>query len=88
MNDRIPLYLEKPPPGLELILFPAHHRIVLGKNSKPKDTGQTVPAIVRISTFPGPVATADPARLRQLARQLQAAADTLERAHAGHYPLA
>lgn len=74
-------------PRLELALIPAHPHITLGKDGKPKATGDTIPAIVRISTFPGPAATDSPARLRHLARQLLAAADTLERAHQGQYPL-
>lgn len=75
-------------PGLEIVLFPEHPHIVLAKNGKPKPTGETVPPLVRISTFPASISTASPDRLRQLAHQLLAAAATLERAHAGQYPLA
>lgn len=87
MNDRIPIFLERPLPGLELELFPEHPHVVLAKNGKPKRTGETVPPMVRVSTFPGPVMTASPERLRRLARELQIAANVLDRAHAGQYPL-
>lgn len=87
MNDRIPLFLERPLPGLELVLFPAHPLIVIAKNGKPKRTGETVPPLVRVSTFPQSVVTASSARLRLLARELQIAANVLDLAHAGHYPL-
>lgn len=87
MTDRIALFSERPLPGLELVLFLAHPRIVLAKNGKPKATGETVPPMVRVSTFPAPVVTASPRRLRQLAREMQIAANVLELAHAGHHPL-
>lgn len=87
MTDRIPLYVEISLPRLDLVLFPAHREVILGKNSKPKATGRTVAPGVRISTFPAPVFTSSPDRLRALARQLTAAAAVLERALDGQEPL-
>lgn len=87
MDDPIPLFLERPLPGVELVLFVAHPQIVLGKNGKPRATGAIVPPMVRLSTFPQPVATASSERLRRLARELQIAANILDLAHDGHYPM-
>lgn len=81
----IPLLVDDGLPRLEVVLFPAHPEVTLGKNAKPKATGRTIAAGVRI--FPAPVFTSSPARLRTIARHLDAAAATLERALDGQHPL-
>jgi hypothetical protein len=87
MADLITLYREELLPRLELIMHPARPEIILGKNSKPKATGRTIQPMVELRTFPAYLATSSPDRLRAIARHLEAAALTLEQAHAGQYPL-
>lgn len=67
-------------PYLEVRLIPAHERITLGSNAKPKRTGETIPPMVEVRSGPAGAspATSSPARLRAMARMLETAADSLE----------
>lgn len=81
MKDALRTWTEpgRPLPGLELRLHARRPHVTLGKNGKPKATGETIPPHVEISTFPGHPSTTSPLRLRRMAAMLLEAADALER---------
>ena len=67
-------------PYLELRFVPAHELVALGKDAKPKATGEWVSEVVEVGTGPAGMtpATSSPARLRTMAALLLEAADHLE----------
>lgn len=81
MKDALRIWTEpgRPLPGLELRLHGRRPHVTLGKNGKPKATGETIPPHVEVSTFPGHPSTTSPLRLRRMAAMLLEAADALDR---------